>query len=217
MATMTMGLLLAVAGVAALPAASASASGSVVAWWTSGGSAYENTYTCAAQDPGPQGRPLEVYNACGTRVWLHYDDAANGRIYTLCVNPGGFLAYGFTDSGGFLAGTSQAVTDIQVTNNTSPCDASESLYIVWLRGSVTSQGYYSCEGQPPITNGGQNVSYATDGCVGRVWLHENENGSGNSLCISPGYSDQPVPPAYQQAQETANQAPCSAGGAPYPY
>jgi hypothetical protein len=203
-ATITMGLLLAAA---ALPAAPASASSSVVSWWqpTGGGAAYENTYSCTPNNYGPQGRPLEVYNPCGTRVWLHYDDTATGQIYAYCVNPGGGLAYGFT----------YPVTDIQVTANASQCDYSATAGVWWASGVNNEvEDSYNCNVGDTFTWTGYVIVQTLNYCNVRIWLH----GSGNSsLCISPTGSAEISSSPYSELQMSANQTPCNAGGPPYPY
>jgi hypothetical protein len=221
--TMTMGLLLAAAALAAPPAGAASASGSIVAWWqpAGGGSAYEDTYSCAVL-PAHQthGNPLEVYNTCDGRIWLHYYDDGDGQTYDFCVNPGGFLAYGFNESGGFLSGLGEPATDFQVTTNPSPCDAGQHLHVTWLDDSGGGDpAQYNCEGEPSITDGTHSVYTATNNCAVRVWLHKDANGQGsNPACLNPGngyiYARSS---GYFQLQDTAVQAQCSAGGAPYSY
>jgi hypothetical protein len=219
-ATIAMGLLLATVSLGGITTTPASAAGSIVSWWqpAGGGTAYENNYSCSAQNDGLQGHPLEVYNACGGRVWLHYDDAAAGAVYSYCVNPGGFLAYGFNDSGGWLASFGKVATDIQVTANTSPCDAGPNLDVTWLNGNGGDPKSYHCEGQAPVSRPAYSVFYVGNGCLTRVWLHQTAAGTGNTACVSPGSGLEPSPSdEFLLVQETPNQAPCSAGGPPYSY
>ena len=205
------GLALVVAGLAVLPAGQASASSNIVAVWSD-----QSDYVqVSCSQPGTYtygSRAIQVYNPCGDRVWLHYYDNSNGHVYTYCVNPGGGLAYDFP----------YPFTDLQLTNNASQCDAGVYWVINWFPdGSpVAVPQTWSCDmGAPPFTWPGYFVGWITDGgCNFRIWLHQNSNGTGNSECVY-GKGDSPTntSPAYLQVQETYNQAPCNAGGPPYPY
>jgi len=55
------------------------------------------------------------------------------------------------------------------------------------------------------------------GCDFRIWLHEYDSASGQSLCLSPGQITAGLPKEYWDVTESWNQAPCSAGNPPYPY
>jgi hypothetical protein len=207
--TVTAGLALALASLAVIPAAPAFASGSVVSWWTppAGGSVYPSTYSCTAYQYGVQGRPVEVYNTCGTRVWLHYDDTATGRILAYCVNPNGGLAYGFNYPN----------ADIQVTSNTSQCDAGATFSIWWQSTSSTyvEEDTYSCAGGGAVARTGYLIAAAYNGCDSRMWLHQYANGTGNGLCMNTGATTGPYSSQYLQAFVSGNQTGCDAGGPPY--
>ena len=210
-AMIALSLLLALAGLAALPAGPASASSPVESWWTppsGGGSTYENTYPCTAYQYGVQGKPIQVDNNCGTRVWLHYDDIGTGRIHTFCVDPGGGFAYGF----GYPS------SDIQVTSNTSQCDSSATFDIYWEATSGLPnvvEGVYSCHVGRVETKAGFIIEDAYNGCDTRMWLHEYANGSGSSLCMSTGVYEDNLSTRYGQVQSSYNQVGCSGGSAPH--
>jgi hypothetical protein len=215
-ATMMVGLLL-TAGALAAPAVAAS--GSIVTWWqpTGGGSPFEQTYPCTTRPAHvTKANPLEVYNTCDGRVWLHYYDDGAGNTDQFCVNPGGFLAYGFNDSGGFLYGLGKPATDFQVTTNASPCDSGQNLHVTWLDVNGTSAlDKYDCEKKETVSLASHAVYVATNDCVVRVWLHGRDS---NAACIDPGGSSGVLPPSeYSEVQETPIQAQCSAGSPPYSY
>ena len=226
-AAIAMGLLLAVIGMAALPAAPASASSNVSAVF-SGDSDYA-TPSCSA--PGTYyypGSALQVYNPCSTRVWVHYTSGSSVQAY--CVNPGGAIAYDLP-----IHWASGDTSDLQITSNGSPCYASNAFFTVaWLGScSVCTPAWnpYPCHLAQPLANSGlwvyavwNNESSTNQGpgtCPFRIWVHQYDNGTGMSACIDPGHT---IPaslgftsPVYWQVLETDNQAPCSAGGPPYPY
>ena len=81
-------------------------------------------------------------------------------------------------------------------------------------------GGYSCQASavPYIWTGHWVYQVWNAGCDFRIWLHQHDDGSGLSLCLNPGQDTPGYSPAvYWQVQETNNQAPCDAGGPPYPY
>jgi hypothetical protein len=207
----SMAMMLAIGALTVLPAVSASAAGSVQSWWTptGGGSTYENTYNCTAYQYGVQGKPVQVDNNCGTRVWLHYHDTANGQIYAYCVDPGGGVAYDF----GYPS------ADIQVTTNSSQCDSGSSFDIWWqsTSGPPVFEQSYSCSVGKVETKSGYLVVEAYNGCNTRMWLHEYANGTGGTLCMNDGETTGPytAPYPYLQVQVSYNQVTCSAGGAPH--
>ncbi len=207
--TLTVGLLLAVGGLAALPAVPANASSTVVAWWNlPGGGAEELSFYCSEIGTSTiGGNALEVYNPCGTRVWLHYYDLSNNHIYAYCVNPGGALAYDF----------SYPYSDLQVSSNPEPCDYEHTFMGNWDNELHITEDTYGCEMGVVTTLPGSSVISVNSGCNFRIWLHQHDDGTGNAYCLSPGLYNSFNYGAYWQIQETYNQTPCSAGGAPYGY
>ena len=214
-AAIAMGLLLAVVGMAALPAAPASASSNVSAVF-SGDSDYA-TPSCSA--PGTYyypGSALQVYNPCSTRVWVHYTSGSSVQAY--CVNPGGAIAYDLP-----IHWASGDTSDLQITTNSSQCDSGTYWGINWFNnGFLAASQTNACQmdgNGNPFTEPGLYVGWVADGgCNFRIWLHQEDNGTGASYCIN-GKGDTPTfhNPLYYQVQETYNQAPCNAGGPPYPY
>ncbi len=207
-AKITVGLMLAVGGLAALPAVSASAGSSVEAWWTptGGGSVYPKPYPCTAYQYEVQGKPVQVDNNCGTRVWLHYYDTGNGQIYAYCVDPGGGVAYDFN----------YPSSDIQVSSNSSQCDSGATFVIYWHSDNSTyvEDHSYGCNVGTVETMTGYFIASAYNGCNTRMWLHEYDNGTGNSLCMNTGVTTGPYSVAYWQVQVSYNETACSAGGPP---
>jgi hypothetical protein len=216
---------LAVAGLAALTAGPATASSSakpasaaagVEAVWNISG--VEDVITQPCDDPGPVyygPKAAQVYNTCSGRVWLHYDDTQNSRIYTFCVSPHA-LAYDFP----------YPFTDIQVTTNTAPCDVGKKFTVHWVNaiGKIDNQAY-DCQSNAGVTL----LSKFTAGAIGtncdfRIWVHVGDDGSGDSACVDPNPnlvvdqgSNFPNPHEFYQVQQTYIEAPCNAGAAPYPY
>jgi hypothetical protein len=221
------GLLLAAAGSAVLPAAPASASTTVVAVFSS-----SNEYiTPLCSDPGTydqSGSAVEVYNPCSTRVWVHYYSGSS--VETYCVNPGGGLAYDLP-----IRWAGGDTSDLQITTNTAPCYAANaSFQIAWLASCslcFPAWDLKSCQMGQTFTNKGEwvyavwnNETSTNEGpgtCNVRIWVHEYDNGTGNAACIDPGgvipASEGYRSPVYWQVDVTNVQAPCSAGSPPYPY
>src|ERR1700678_4317346 len=214
---LAMGLLIVACVLAAVPPASANTPASSLVFAIFSQDSDPASQPCST--PGDftyQGAALEVYNPCPYRVWIHYVSGSGVAAY--CVNPGGGLAYDLpiTWEGGDSS-------DLQISNNTSSCDLGATWGIQWSDNG----------GLIPETNGCQNtgngnpftepaplfVAYVVGSCNFRIWLHANTNGSGASYCISPGSTgDSPsFGSLYHQVNESYNQAPCNAGGAPYPY
>jgi hypothetical protein len=208
-ASLTICLMFAVGGLALLPAVPANASSSVVAWWNvPGGGAEELSFLCSQTGVFTiGGNALEVYNPCGTRVWMHYYDLSNDQIYAYCVNPGGGFSYDF----------SYAYSDLQVSSNPEACDYGHTFKATWDNEIQIVSDTYGCEVGVVTTLPSFSVISANSGCDFRIWLHENANGTGNGYCINPGGYGSYNYGAYSQIQETYNQTSCSAGGAPYPY
>src|SRR5713226_8670379 len=212
-AAVAMCLLLAAGGLAALPAVPAGASTTVVAVF-SGDVCYYATPLCSLLVTYHYGgKALEVFNPCSDRVWVHYISGSTVQEY--CVNPGGGLAYDLP-----INWAGGDISDLQITTNKSPCDAGADFEAYWLAcagGCIPLPSPFGCQmNHPPITATGLWVyEVGIDGCNFRIWLHEHDDGSGNSVCIDPGPHDvvgyYPAG-AYWQVQETDNQAPCSAGG-----
>ncbi len=215
------GLMLAAGALAAVQAPPASAASSVVSWWNVGGVAKEQTgsvYPCGKSWQINQNgtQPLEVYNPCSGRVWVHVYDYSAGKTYAYCVNPGGGLAY---PASRFPPWRSGDGTDIQLSANTSACDSGQTFAIWWESAStsrITTQ-VYACEALT-LTWTGEFVEEAyNQGCDTRLWLHEYDSGTGATYCVDPGTVAQLPADAYWQVEMVSNQAPCNAGGPPYPY
>jgi hypothetical protein len=209
---MTSGLMLATAGLAALPAGPAqAATPSVVSYW--GGTGYEtdgSIYECGKTWDWPQGSSSvnEVYNPCDTRVWVHYvDEGDPGASGSFCVNPNGGLAYGIP-----LHWNGGDLSDIQLTSNTSGCDASVS--VQWESDFTFANKTYNCQPGGSYTVSGLTVDQVANDCDTRIWLH----GPGNSAdCLNPSTGSFYYPDSsYTELQTTAVEAPCSAV-LPYPY
>jgi hypothetical protein len=237
MARIVAGLALVVACLVMFPAGPASASSMVVGIWSD--QTDDALVPCGSPGTYTYGsKALEVYNPCGDRVWLHYYDNANGQVYTFCVNPGGGLAYGFSYPFTDLQLTS---------NPSPCYASNAQFEIAWWNGSNIPTFYtFACNPGQAFTNiaGGPgrgnwvlavwNDESATNQgpgtCNFRIWVHQTDSGTGQSACMDPGSTlppGLPFPgvlngggyqtPVYWQVQETYNQAPCSAGGPPYPY
>jgi hypothetical protein len=209
--TTAAGMMLAAGGMAALPAAPASASTTVVAVFSSAPEYV--TPLCSEQGTYSYGGyAAEVYNPCGTRVWVHY--YSGSAIESYCVNPGGGLAYDLpiTWAGG-------DTSDLEITGNTSQCDSGTFWGINWFaNGFLVSTNTNACEPNNTFTHPGNvYVGWISDGgCDFRIWLHNDNTGA--SYCMNAA-GDSPMwhTAVYLEAQETDNQAPCDAGGPPYPY
>ena len=215
----TAGLMLAIAGLAALPVVPASAATSaVVSYW--GTSHYEDngsTYQCGTTWQWSQGlnQVDEVYNPCSTRVWVHYVSVGTGQVQAYCVNPFGGLAYDIP----LQWNSTVTYSNIQLTANASPCDSGQTFAIAWeTSNSQFHSQSYPCE-DLTLSITGEFVEEASNlGCDSRMWLHESDGGTtGANSCVNPGAIAQPPAETYWQVQEVANQAPCDAGGPPYPY
>jgi hypothetical protein len=213
MSALAAGWLLAAGAVAVLPAGPASASDDLTAWFSQD----PDTALQPCTTPGTfwyPGAAQEVYNPCGGRVWVHY--ISGSAVATFCVNPGG-LAYDLPIT--WQPGDS---TNIQLTSNTARCDAGNGFELYTLVGVGTTPlpSPYNCTnyGAIPETNSWIYLVQPYD-CNTRIWLHQNPDGTGNSLCIGPPGLHDSVGPftedEYQQALTTNVQAPCSAGGPPY--
>jgi hypothetical protein len=219
MALLAAGVLLAAGGLALVPAASASAStdgsGAVEAWFSGGGTGVQ---LCSSPGTGYYNAPVvEIYNPCGYRVWIHY--VSGSTVQSYCVNPGGGLAYDLPIT--WAGGDS---SDIQLTTNAAQCDNADGdvfeLFTL-TQGSTPLPMQYNClPSYGKIFQDGYWIyELMPVNCNFRIWLHQNTDGSGKSLCIDPGYHYSEgtyVKDQYQQLQVTNVQAPCSAGGAPYP-
>lgn len=213
----TAGLLLMLACLAVLHAVPASAASSVESWW--GSATSPQTLPCnLVSTTVRQGAvpAVEVYNPCGDRVWVHYVSVGTGEVQAYCVNPGGGLAYKIP----LQWSSTVTYSDIQLSNNTSPCDdASKNLGIRWWQANSTFNHQTvdeSCHIGTVFTKKGFYISGASNSCDFRVWLHQFDNGTGNTKCLNPGNGyDVPPPSAYWQAQMSANQAPCNAGPPPF--
>jgi hypothetical protein len=125
-------MLLAGGGMTMLPSASASApaaaspntnaSDSSVAIYFNGG----GTGIQLCDDPGTffyNGAVAQLNNPCGTRVWVHY--VAGSAVSAYCIDPGD-EAYDLPIT--WKGGDS---TNIQVTTNTSRCDAGKLFGLNW--------------------------------------------------------------------------------------
>ncbi len=216
-ATITAGLLLAAGALAALPSP-ASAASSVVSWWGTAGSHYEDSggsYSCAGTWQVDQGAHpnLEVFNPCNARVWVHYYNDSVTQVQAYCISPGGGLAYAIP-----LRWSTGYTSNIQLTTNTSACDAGQTFGVAWQSVVSTQKLTYPCVPLSASVSGESIEAVSNLNCVSRMWLHEFANGSGATYCVNPGAAlVQPPADAYYEVQETANQALCDAGGPPYSY
>ncbi len=216
-AVIAAGLLVAVGSLAVLPAASASASSDLTAWFSQD----PDTALQSCSTPGDftyPGAAIEVYNPCSGRVWIHYTSGSGVAAY--CVNPDGGLAYDLP-----IKWAGGDTTDMQLTSNTAQCDAGNTFEVFSLScGCTPLQSPYNCTmNLPPIyTTSFWIYELMPVDCNFRIWLHQgytsNGTGTGNSFCIDPGLHQVEGTYAmnqYTQVQTTDNQAPCSAGGPPY--
>jgi hypothetical protein len=214
------GMLVAGAGMAMPPAASASSSSVVELWFSNSGTGLQ-----LCSDPGTfyyDGAAAEVYNPCGGRVWVHY--TAGTTVQSYCVNPRGGLAYDLPIT--WKAGDT---TNIQVTTNTTQCDASATgvalpFIVEWVPPDyLLHQEPYDCNpSASDLFLGGNSIGALETFCNFRIWIHVGDDGSGASYCIDPnpsatgdqGYSP-PNDREFWQVRTTNIQAPCNAGSPPY--
>lgn len=221
-------MLIAGAGVAALPAASASAttvsasaSATVEAFFSGGGTGLQ-----LCSDPGTffySGKVVEVYNPCGDRVWVHY--TAGTTVQSYCVNPGGGIAYDLPIN--WAAGDT---TNIQVTTNSTLCDDRGApkgltpIVVSWDSGMGLDQQSYNCNPkQSPQWLGTDTIYWIQTFCDFRIWVHAGDQGQGATHCLDPnpnatvaqGVYDPPSETEFAQFQVTEIQAPCAAGSMPY--
>lgn len=178
--------MLAVAGLAELPADPASAASSVVSYW--GSSHYEDSggsYQCGTSWQWRQGvnKIDDIYNPCSGRVWVHYVSVGTGQVQAYCVNPDGRLAYAIP----LQWNSTVTYSDIQLSANTSACASGQTFAIAWENADsqIRTQSYTCLALTLTIT--GEFVEEASNlGCVSRMWLHESASGGGASYCINPG-------------------------------
>lgn len=202
------GLTLASAGLATLWSGPVSAATSVTSYWGTNNTLEDGgQYPCGTTWEINQGanRVDEVSNPCNTRVWVHYYSDSSGEVQQYCINPDGGLAYGIP----MAFSSSVTYADIQLTSNTSACDAGAAAAVTWENSNLQSAGKsYACAPGDTFTYSGLNVGGIANNCDFRIWLH----GSGNrTLCINPGGSNYPgYDSPYSQLQMTDVQAPCSA-------
>ena len=91
-----------------------------------------------------------------------------------------------------------------------------------VQAAATSHWYYTlnctggrCTTTVACTTGGHAVNFqpggdptVTNDCAVRIWLHQNRNGTGYNLCISPGTGTGTLKRIYLDAQVTTNKARC---------
>lgn len=224
-------VMLVLAAVAAAPAVPAQAASSVPEVfvgpagtrnpnWGSLDNGSQTPWTCAYawQTQQHSEQVDEIYNPCNTRMWVHY---YYGSTYAeICVNPGGGLAYSVP----FLtAWKSGDTADIQLSGNTSPCLANTlGLQVTWSDGT-RDQDY--CGIAESTSSSANWITAAINSCDTRVWLHIDNSGKGVTICLdnynsgaeNSYYLNPTSATTFFQYQLTLNQAPCSAGGAPYSY
>jgi hypothetical protein len=214
-------MLVAGAGVAALPATSASAS-TIAEVWFSG----EGTGIQVCSDPGTfyySGSVVEVYNPCSVRVWVHY--TAGTAVQSFCVNPGGGIAYDLP-----ITWASVDTTNIQVTTNSALCDdrggakGLTPIVVSWDTGLGLYQQSYNCDpAQSKQSLGEDTMFWIQSFCDFRIWVHANDDGSGASHCLDPNWNatvgqgiyDPPSETEFKQFLVSEIQAPCAAGSPPY--
>jgi hypothetical protein len=218
----TMGLMLATAGLTASSAGSANAaSSSVVSYWGTMSNHFEDDgslYECGTtwdwiQNANPA---FEIYNPCNTRVWVHYVNEGTGQVQAYCVNPGGGLAYSPLP---ITWSSSVTYSNIQLTSNTAQCDSGDDAYIWWNEEGTgyTPLSDYACTINYGTSKSGYLVNEAQNTCDSRLWLHANSNGTGNALCIDPGSPVANFGTVYLEFEISGNQMPCSYPAAPLPY
>jgi hypothetical protein len=219
------GLMLAFASIHITPA-TAALSG-VVSYWGDPSSPTEHDasngpYACGGtwQIDENYAEPLEVYNPCNSRVWVHVKDYTAARTYSYCVNPHGGLDYSA------FPWHSGDRSDIQLSSTTSPCDGTAQFIVDWEQGdpsnpTATSVIPVSCGQAGPGSFSTWYIGQLLNYCDSRVWVHEYDSGTGNQFCtdLTTGYSLLGYPSLGKmwQFQETLNQAPCNAGNPPYPW
>jgi hypothetical protein len=183
---------------AAAPAVTASASSGVQVTWVSLYTKTTITYGCDTGAHTHNGDTIQfIANNCGGRAWLHQYTNGGGGVY--CVNPGAIAS-------GFSQGHQQILT----TTNPNIC-VSSLTYVTWNGGNSTQ---YNCIQGAIHTYSNFIGDYfpienLENHCNIRVWLHQNPNGTGAELCVSPyGRYVNDWYTAYDQFQMSANQAPC---------
>lgn len=196
--------LLAATALMAAPTISASASSSVTTTWVTSYGSDTFTYACTGNSTHTYyGENIShVTNGCSTRVWLHANTDGSGATY--CINPGA-TAYGFT----------RTYEQFLISTNGAACDAGQEVPAEWA-GIWTN---YDCvDGSTHVLQyfGSYEFLDEIDNfCNVRVWAHQNPNGSGATLCISPGTTVTNINLNYStefdQFLISSNQAPCSAG------
>jgi hypothetical protein len=114
-------------------------------------------------------------------------------------------------AGGILAAGMVAVPAVAA-------NAVPSYTVTWVSTYGSNSQTYSCSGGAQISPG-DNVSKVSNGCGGRIWLHQyysepGNAGYGNSYCINPGAVAYGFSPQYgdmTQVQPTVNAATCDSG------
>jgi hypothetical protein len=87
--------------------------------------------------------------------------------------------------------------------------ASSGVTVTWVTYTGSYSHTYSCSGT--ATYYGWDVSYVSNGCGDRVWLHAQENGGGAAYCVNPGAQAYGAIGNYEQIFISTNPLPCDYG------
>jgi hypothetical protein len=94
-------------------------------------------------------------------------------------------------------------------------EASSGITVEWISDIGSSGSFtYPCTSGTHTYNPNTTtyyVSYVSDNCGGRVWLHALPDGSGNSYCISPGDVAYGFTSSFRQILVSTNQFSCDDG------
>lgn len=228
-----------VAGVSAVVptiAANATVTNAIQVRWANG---LIKNYACTTGQTN-QGGSVVVYvdNGCSGRVWLHANTDGSGDAY--CINPGA-QAYSSPQSVGAgltFPGAGYFEQASYNAANTNACDSGTRVTTNWFNGIYNQnttgtsypanciQGTTYWAANPfsvPLAPPWYYLLTLTNTCNTRIWVHQNQDGTGAAYCISPaGWAsdkyDATTGAAFnweqnyggEQIQISANQAPCYA-------
>lgn len=118
-------------------------------------------------------------NSSGARVWFHQN--ANGTGWADCFNHGQLYA---------LQGHDQIPGNVQLTSTTSQCTSGNTSTALCnsagpFAGLLTENfGSICYQGTGHNDTTGLEIETVSNGTGGRVWFHQNANGSGWAYCYS---------------------------------